>query len=150
MCLLTCTCCMSCFHANGNLWWSRNERFAQMSCFLNGSFLCCIFVQGGWRCVGGGAETGEEKPHIKSDYIVSLMEQFASQFCQHHAVANSQEHNVCGLPSHQAPFLSPSAPFNFITPPADTYTLCVSASHTQQLMMTDTLLSEKREASRSV
>lgn len=36
---------------------------------------------------GWGGRDGEEKPHIKSDYIVSLMEQFASQFCQHHALA---------------------------------------------------------------
>lgn len=38
----------------------------------------------GW---GRWGQRRGEKPHIKSDYIVSVMEQFASQFCQHRALA---------------------------------------------------------------
>lgn len=66
------------------LWWRR--------CFAN----CpgCLFIVSSTfakkKTRGGRPDGGQNKKethHIKSDYIVSLMEQFVSQFCQQHALA---------------------------------------------------------------
>lgn len=74
-----------------------------------------------------------QKKHIKSDYVVGLMEQFAGQVCQ--LPPHSQEHDVCRLANHQAPFILPPMPFNFITVTADslTHTPCflpITHTHT--------------------
>lgn len=78
--------------------------------------------------------SSKKKKHIKSDYIVGLMEQFARKVCQ--LPPHSQEHNVCRLANHQAPFILPPMPFNFITVTADslTHTPCflpVTHTHTR-------------------
>lgn len=61
----------------------RDERFRAKQTFK----IVPVFSPLCLPAEGGPTERGGEKPHIKSDYIVSLMEQFASQFCQHRALA---------------------------------------------------------------
>lgn len=50
-----------------------------------------------------------------------------------HPGSNTQEHNVCRLSNHQASFILPVMPFNFIIVTADTYT------HTQSVVLPHTL-----------
>lgn len=56
------------------------------------------------------------------------MEQFVSQFCQHHAFAQLPRAHCLQPPNHQASFILPQMPFNFIIMTADTYTHSVFAS----------------------
>lgn len=63
----------------------------------------------------------EANSHITSDYIVLLMEQFASQFCQHRSGEKPPPSTVSA--GHLAPFISPLMPFNSIAMTTDTHAL---------------------------
>lgn len=74
-----------------------NGRFTEMSFLWRRSRFAdcprCLFIVSSTfaqKKVEGGLmeeRIKKETHHIKSDYIVSLMEQFVSQFCQQHALA---------------------------------------------------------------
>lgn len=67
---------------------------------------------------------GEGGPHhIKSDYIVSLMEQFVSQFCQHRL---PRARCLRAAEPSGVVYFTPDALLNFIITPADTHTHALS------------------------
>lgn len=88
---------------------------------------------------GRGWKREKKKQVIKSDYIVSLIEQFASQFCQHCVLTkNSHEHNECRLPNHQASFILPLMPFKLYHRDCGyIYNLSICLSHTHTLVYDD-------------
>lgn len=132
------------FHTKDNFWRSRNVNghFVEMSAFVQNrhlklfpSFLHCVFPQREGRQRGGEKKTPSSQITL-SRWWNNLQVSFVSIALSQ----NSQEHNVCRLPNHQASFILPLMPFNFIIMTADTYTLSVSIWHTQTHAHTHTSL----------
>lgn len=95
---------------------------------------------------------GETKTHIKSDYIVSLMEQFASQFCQHHTLAATPKSTMsAGCRTIRHHLFYPWCPLTLSSwLQTHTHTLNLSFSHTHFRMMDISLLNDEWEAQRPI